>query len=149
MLKIEWKLMLIVKHTVSTDLTPAQIWFVLQDVKNWNTWDHETEFSRIDGEFQTGVKGILKPIKGPALETILTYVRPNEIFVQEAKLFLAKVRMTHMINQSAGKTLVTFKTEICGPLAIFYFWLLGRSIRKKVPVEMEQMLKRAKTLANS
>lgn len=138
--------MLIIKHTVETTATPTQIWQVWQDVENWKDWDHELESSRLDGPFQTGTSGWLKPIGGPLLKTLLTYVEPFKMFVQEAKLFLAKVVMIHSISQVAGKTQVTFQTEIRGPLALFFVCLLGRSIKKKIPIEMEEMLKKAKNL---
>jgi hypothetical protein len=137
---------LIIKHTVETTAIPAQIWRVWQDVESWNSWDHGLELSRLDGPFQAGTSGCLKPIGGPLLKTLLTYVEPFKIFVQEASLFLAKAVMTHSITQVDGKTQVTFQTEIRGPLAFFFAYLLGRSIKKKVPIEMEEMLKKAKTL---
>ena len=138
--------MLIIKHTLETTATPTQIWQVWQDVENWNSWDHELELSRLDGPFQTGTSGCLKPIGGPLLKTLLTHVEPFKMFVQEAKLFLAKAVMTHSITQVAGRTQVTFQTEILGPLAFFFACLIGRSIKKKIPIEMEEMLKKAKLL---
>lgn len=138
--------MLIIKHTVETTATPSQIWRVWQDVESWNSWDHGTEFSRLEGPFQTGTSGYLKPVEGPLLKTLLTHVEPFKMFIQEAKLFLAKVVMTHSITQISGKTHVTFQTDIKGPLALLFAWLLGRSIKKKIPIEMAEMLKKAKTL---
>lgn len=135
--------MLIIKHTVETTATPARIWQVLQDVENWNSWDPETESSRINGPFMTGTRGWLKPKNGPLLKTLLTHVEPYKMFVQEAELLLAKAVMTHVINQVDGKTYVTFQTEIKGPLAFLFVWKIGSSIRKKIPVEMEEMLKKA------
>jgi len=58
--------MLIIRHTVETTATPTQIWQVWQDVENWNSWDHETESSRLDGPFQAGITGWLKPKKWPS-----------------------------------------------------------------------------------
>jgi len=137
--------MLIIKHTVETTATPAQIWQVWQDVENWKTWDHDLESSGLDGPFQAGSSGYLKFKSGdPLLKTLLTQVEPLKIFVQEAKLPLAKVVMTHVISQVACKTQVTIQIEICGPLAFFFFLLLGGSIKKKIPIEVEEMLKKAK-----
>lgn len=137
--------MLIMKHTKETSATPSQVWQVLQDVENWKSWDHELEESTIEGPFQAGSTGRVKLKNGPHLKTILTYVEPLKVFVQEAKLFLAKAVMTHIIAQVDGKTYVTFQTEIQGSLALFYTWLLGYSIRQKIPVEMKEMLKKAES----
>ena len=133
--------MLIIKHTVTTAATPAQVWQILQDVETWKTWDHGTELSKLAGPFQTGTTGVLKPVGGPLLKTRLTHVEPFKMFVQEAKLLLATTVMTHSIAQINGKTQVTFKTEIRGPLALFYACLIGPSIKRKIPLEMAEMLK--------
>ncbi|MBY0109549.1 MAG: SRPBCC family protein [Candidatus Babeliaceae bacterium] len=138
--------MIIIKYTIETTATPAQIWQVWQDVGNWKTWDHDLEQARIDGSFQEGTSGILKFKDSPDLKTLLTRVEPFKLFVQEAQLPLAKVVMSHFISQMAGKTQVTIQTEVRGPLAFFFYLLLGSSIKKKVPVEVEEMLKRAKTI---
>lgn len=138
--------MYIVEHSVETTATPDQIWQVWQDVENWNSWDHETELSWLDGPFETGTRGYLKPVEGPFLRTLLIHVEPCKMFVQEAKLTFAKVVMTHVISQVCGKTKVTFRTEIRGLLAFFFACLIGRSIKKRIPTEMEEMLKKAMTL---
>lgn len=138
--------MLIIKHTVETTATPTQIWRVWQDVENWNSWDYDLESSGIKGPFQVGTTGYLKFKDNPLLKTLLTCVEPLKMFVQEAKLPLATVVMTHIISNIEGKTYVTIQTEIRGLFAFFYIILLGFSIRKKVPIEVQAMLKKAKAL---
>ncbi len=59
--------MLIIKHTVETTASPEAIWEIWQDVANWNTWDHDIEFSAIDGPFKAGTTGNLKPKGGPVV----------------------------------------------------------------------------------
>lgn len=135
--------MLIVKHTVETKATPIQIWRIWQDVENWKNWDPEIELSRIDGPFQTGTTGCTKFIGTPLFKTLLTQVDPLKLVVQEAHLSFAKVVSYQFMSQVAGKTHVTFQVEIRGPLSLFFACMLGRFIKKKIPIEMEEMLKRA------
>ncbi len=135
--------MLIVKHTVETKATPMQIWKVWQDVENWKTWDQEIELSQIDGPFQTGTTGCTKFVGTPLFKTLLTQVEPYKLVVQEAYLSFAKVISYQSMSQVAGKTQVTFKVEIRGPLSFFFACMLGRFIKRKIPIEMEEMLKRA------
>lgn len=137
--------MLIIKHTVETTATPTQIWKVWQDVENWKNWDQEIELSRIDGPFQTGTTGCTKFVRTPLFKTLLTQVEPFKLVVQEAYLSFAKVISYQSMSQVAGKTQVTFQVEIRGPLSLFFACMLGRFIKKKIPLEMEEMLKKAKT----
>ncbi len=136
--------MLIVKHTVETKAASNQIWKIWQDVENWKTWDEQIEFSRIDGPFQTSTTGCTKFIGTPLFKTLLTQVQPYKLVVQEAYLFFAKVVSYQSMRQIEGKTEVTFQVEIKGPLFLFYACMLRRFIKKKIPVEMEEMLKRVK-----
>ncbi len=135
--------MLIVKHTVETTATPAQIWNVWQDVENWKNWDQEIELSQIDGPFQAGTTGCTKFVGTPLFKTLLTQVEPLKSVVQEAYLSFAKVVSYQSMSQVAGKTRVTFQVEVRGPLSLFYACILGRFVRKKIPMEMEEMIRRA------
>lgn len=136
--------MLIIKHSVVTTATVSQIWQVWQDVETWNSWDEGIEYAYLDGPFEAGTSGGLKPKEGPLLKTKLVKIEPYRLFVQEARLLCAQVIMTHVITTTNnGITEVTFQTDIQGPLAFFYTFLLGRSIRKKIPIEMKAMLEKA------
>ena len=135
--------MFIVKHTVETKATPLQIWKIWQDVENWKTWDEQIELSRLDGPFQTGITGCTKFVGTPLFKTLLTQVDPYKLVVQEAYLSFAKVVSYQSMRQVDDKTEVTFQVEIQGPLSFFYAWMLRRFIKKKIPPEMEKMLKRA------
>ena len=134
----------IIKHTIKTTATPAQIWAVWQEVERWVSWDHNIELCELDGPFQSGTTGRLKMRNSPLFQIVTTSVEPYKMFIQETKLFLAKNISKHFITQLDGTTLVTFQNEMHGPLALFYTFLIGSSIRKKIPVEMEEMLKKVK-----
>jgi len=138
--------MFIVKHTVETKATPMQIWKVWEDVENWKTWDQQIELARIDGPFQTGTTGSTKFVGTPLFKTLLTQVDPHKLVVQEAYLSFAKVVSYQSMTQVDGKTEVTFQVEVRGPLSLFYAWMLHRFIKKKIPIEMEEMLKRVQAL---
>ena len=139
--------MLILKHTVETTATPAQIWRVWEDVETWKDWDHEIEFSQIDGPFKSGTYGRLKMLRSPILRTQITKCEPLRMYVFEAKLLLAKAVSTSIIDQIGDNTYVTFQNEIRGPLAFFYMLLLGRGIKDKTAREMQEMLKKASSIA--
>ncbi|MBY0353270.1 SRPBCC family protein [Candidatus Babeliales bacterium] len=135
--------MLIIKNTIETTATPSQIWHIWQDIATWNTWDHDLEFSTLNGPFTTGTTGTLKFKTGPLLQTKLAKVEPMHLFVQEANVPLARFVMSHFVTERNGKSTVTFKTEIRGPLALFWALLMGKGIKKKIPIEMAAMIKKA------
>lgn len=138
--------MLIIKHTVETKAPPLQIWKVWEDAENWKTWDQEIEFSRLDGPFRAGTTGCTKFVGTPPIKTLLTQVEPHKLVVQESRLSFAKVISTQSMTRTGDKTEVIFQVEIRGFLSLFYACILGRFIKKKIPAEMEAMLKRVKAI---
>lgn len=141
--------MLIIEHTVETTAPAAAIWQIWQDVSNWNSWDPGIEYSSINGPFRVGTKGVLKPKGGPLVHTVLTQVEPLKLFVDEAKLTLAHVTVAHFMNESGGKTQVTHRIEMKGPLAFLFAILIGRGMKKNLPREMLAMVKKAEKLAKT
>lgn len=138
--------MLIIKHTLETHVPVANIWQIWQDVQNWNTWDYNIEYSHIDGSFIKGTTGKLKPKGGPLVCTKLTCVEPMKMFVNESKLFLARIIVSHYLTESKHKTQVTHQIEITGPLAFLFAYLIGRTMKKNLPKEMRALIKKAESL---
>ena len=135
--------MLIIKHTVETKASASAVWSIWQDVQNWNAWDPGIEYATLNGPFVTGAKGALKPKEGPLVKTCLTHVEPMKMFVDEAKLPLAKIIVTHTITEANGKRLVTHQIEMKGMLAFLFAYLIGRNMKKNLPHEMMAMIKKA------
>ena len=138
--------MLIIEHTVETTAPHEAVWQIWQDVANWNTWDHGIEFSTINGPFKAGTTGTVKPKGGPLVHTMLTHVEFMKMFVDEAKLTLARIVFSHFLNESEGKTVVTTRIEMKGPLAFFFAYVIGREMKKNLPQEMQAMVKKAEGL---
>ena len=135
--------MKIIKHTVETTASPAAIWAIWQDVSNWNTWDHGIECSSIDGPFQVGTMGTLKPKGGPLVHTRLTCVEPMKMFIDEASLPLTRIIVSHFMTESEGKTFVTHRIEMKGLLSFVFAFLIGRNMKKNLPKEMLAMIRKA------
>ncbi len=135
--------MLIVKHSLETKAPPEAVWKVWADVDNWHTWDHGIEKSTIFGPFATGTKGMVKPKGAGEVKTELTYVEPFKIFIDEAKLPLARIIFTHTLSQTHGKTIVTTKIEMKGVLALLFSYLIGREMKKNLAREMASMIRKA------
>lgn len=141
--------MLIIKHTVETTASPETVWKIWQDVSKWNTWDHGIEFSTINGPFQAGTTGTLKPKGGPLVHTTLTQVEPMKMFADEAKLPLTRIIVSHSLTESGGKTYVTHTIEMRGLLSFVFAFLMGRNMKKNLPQEMMAMIRKAESLEKS
>ena len=135
--------MLIIKHSAETTASPEAIWNIWKDVENWNQWDHGIEFSTLDGPFATGSTGTVKPKGGPLVKTRLTLVEPMKRFIDESKLFMARIVFSHELLPAGRNTQVTTTIEMDGALAFVFAYLIGRHMKKNLPREMASMIKMA------
>ncbi|MFZ0565929.1 MAG: SRPBCC family protein [Chlamydiales bacterium] len=140
--------MLITKHTVTTIASPTAVWQLLQDVANWSTWDHGIEFSSIDGPFEIGTSGTLKPKGRPHIQIKLTCVELMKKFTAESKLPFTRIIVSHFLREVGEKTEVTYQIEMKGLLAFLFAYLIGRTMKKNLPQEMEAMVKKVESLKN-
>lgn len=138
--------MLITEYTVETTADPQDLWSIWQDVTNWNTWDQNIEYSTINGPFTEGTSGILKPKEGPSVRIKITSIDPMTSFTCESKLPLCRIIVSHFLTVSKGKTKITHRFEIKGPLAFIFYHLIGHKIKKNLPEEMTAMTAQAENL---
>ena len=68
-------------------------------------------------------------------------------FVDEAKLPLTRIVVTHSLTESKGKTFVTHHIEMKGLLSPLFAFLIGRNMKKNLPQEMEAMVRKAESLS--
>src|SRR5437867_2928223 len=100
-----------------TKANPEKIWNCWKDVPSWPRWDHELEWSQIEGSFEPGTSGKLKPKGWPVTAFRITSVE-NDGYQDETILLLTKVVFTHKMQRiAANRTIITHRAEVKGLLA--------------------------------
>lgn len=87
----------------------------------------------------------MKPKEGPLVHTKLTHLEPMKSFVDESQLPGAHILMSRTLTLSSGKLLVTHQIEMKRPLAFLFAYLIGRTMRKNLFVEMQALVKKAES----
>ncbi len=131
------------KVTIETNATKEQIWKLWTNVENWNNWDNQVEFSKLNGKFEKGTYGILKPIKSPKSKFQLISVENLRAFTTRSYLPLTKMDFTHELNEKKGKLYITHGVKITGVLTFLFSKIIGKKIIKELPDAMEQLSKMA------
>ncbi len=132
------------KVTIKTDASKEQIWNLWSDVKNWNKWDEEIKFSHLDGDFEVGTLGVLKPTKGPKSKfKIYSTNKPNE-FTAIFYLPLTKAYFTHELIEKDGQLYISHGIEMKGVLSFLFSRLIGENLIKNLPTAMEKLSQMAK-----
>jgi hypothetical protein len=114
--------------TLPTSASRAAIWQLWSDVPNWNKWDSEIEYAKLDGKFELGQTGEMKPKGGPKAKTKIIELTELQSFSDVTNLPLAKLRFDHKMEEQAGQILVTHTISISGPLGFFFAKLLSKNL---------------------
>lgn len=126
--------------TRKTTATKEQLWELWSDVSNWNTWDHEIEYSEISGEFKVGTKGVLKPAGGPKTKFVITVCNPLQEFSDRSFLPLSTMDFVHTIREIPDGLEVSHEVRINGPLTFLFSRVIGKKIESSLPQVVEKLI---------
>lgn len=132
-------------ETVNTNATSDQVWSILKNVQDWPSWDKELEWARLDGPFQVGTKGQLKPSKGPEVAFELIDVMPGYSFSNKAKLPLTKMIFFHeyLPQDSHNEARICHRVVMSGLLAPLFGKIIGSQIKLHLREAMETLSEKA------
>lgn len=125
--------MWIAEASAVTTASPDAIWALYEQVRSWKEWDQEVEWSRLDGPFEVGSAGVLKPKGGPASRFRLTGVERGRRFSDITRLPLATLAFEHTLTPTEGGTRIHHQVTIRGPLAFLFSRVIGRKIAAGLP----------------
>ena len=107
--------------TIKTSATKEQIWNLWTEVDKWKNWDEEVEYSKLNGKFEVGSSGILKPKKGPKSKFVILSENKLSEFTTRSFLPLTKMDFTHKMTIKGNELYITHGVEIKGLFNIYIF----------------------------
>lgn len=130
--------------TIETNATKERIWELWSDVENWKKWDGEVQQSELNGRFETGTMGMLKPTNGPKSKFIIKSATFPIEFTTSSSLPLAKMDFVHKLTEKNGKLLLTHGVEISGITTFLFSRVIGKKIIAELPKAMQSLSEMAK-----
>ena len=123
-----------------------QIWEVLTNINQWNTWDNDIEWIKLDGEAKLGADFLLKPKGGPETKlTISTFNKPNN-FSDIAHLPFAKMETIHNLSNTSEGVKIEVIIKVTGFLSFLWSRVIAQ---KQIDGGVQQtnlLIEKAKTL---
>ena len=74
-----------------------KVWEYYANIDKWYIWEEDLKDIKLNGEFKTGSKGIMKLENMPPLEYILTSVKENKEFWDRTDIPLGSIHFGHEI----------------------------------------------------
>lgn len=88
-----------------------KVWKYYADINKWYIWEEDLKDIKLNGEFKTGSKGIMKLENMPPLEYILTSVEENKEFWDKTDIPLGSIHFGHEIFEE-DKNSVSIKHTV-------------------------------------
>lgn len=132
-------------ETVPTKASADQVWAVWQDAVTWPQWDSELQWVRLDGAFEVGTKGRMKPTAGPEVDFVLTEVQPNARFADKARLPLTDIVFDHVYLPGSDGQPATIRHSVSmvGVLAPLFGKVIGSRVKTHLRDAMLDLARRA------
>jgi hypothetical protein len=124
-----------------TSTAPADAFFARwADMATWPEWNTDTAWVRLDGPFQAGATGVLKPKGGPDVKFVVAVLEPGREFTDVSLLAGAKLTFRHLVGRDAGgHTTVDVEVTLGGPLAFFWSMVLAKGIRNSLQADLDRL----------
>lgn len=131
--------------TTTKEVTKVQIWKVLTDINNWNSWDNDIEWTKIDTEPKLNANFFLKPKGGPKTRlTISEFNKPN-VFADVSHLPLAKMVTTHHLSDTPAGLKIEVTIQVTGLLSFLWSKVIAQKQIDGGLQQTEQLIEKAKT----
>ena len=88
-----------------------KVWEYYANIDKWYIWEEDLKDIKLNGEFKTGSKGIMKLENMPPLEYILTSVEENKEFWDKTDIPLGSIHFGHEIFEE-DKNSVSIKHTV-------------------------------------
>ena len=132
----DWEL----EHSAESKAPPASVWERYTDVEDWREWSKGVEESSLEGEFEAGSKGTMKPPQLPRTGFELVEVEPERRFVSRAKLPGGTLTFDHLIEPANGGTRITHKATLDGgPLRFVWVRMVNWLVKRELPESVERL----------
>jgi uncharacterized protein YndB with AHSA1/START domain len=134
-----------IEHRITVEAPPETIFRIYEDVKNWHTWDPDTQQATLDGPFEVGSRGRLVPTKGNSVPMVLTQAVPGRSFTVESKIPLFRMVFEHELESRQRSTEVIHRVTFTGLLALVLGPILSKQLNAGLPVTLSRLKALAET----
>lgn len=124
-------------------ISAEKAWKVWSDVNQWNQWQDDIDYAKMEGEFKAGNTFFLKPKGAPKVKIEILEAVENRGFIDLTKFPFARMYGSHQFTEKNGVLELETSISIEGPLAFLWKKIVAEDIVKKLPEQTAALIKRA------
>jgi carbon monoxide dehydrogenase subunit G len=118
---------------ISINAPKEKVWMTLIDVPTWSIWDTELISAELNGPFELGAKGKLKPKTGPELDFFITELTAFKSYTIKTKMPIGWLEINRTLLEEGQSVIFNDDIQFTGVLKRFFGLLLGGGFRKVLP----------------
>lgn len=126
--------------TATSSAPPEAFFSRWADMATWPEWDDAVSWARLDGPFEVGSTGALKPKGGPKVTFVIETLEPGTEFTDVSAMPGARLRIRHLVSVDGGATRVDIDVSIDGPLAWLWRRAIGKGIASSTPEGLARLV---------
>jgi len=131
---------------VTKDVTKEQMWKLISDVNNWDTWDDGIEFAKMEGKFEKGNKILLKPKGGPNVNIDILETIENKRFYDVSNMPLGKIYDDHIYEETEEGLKITGIITVKGLLGFLWVKIVAQKLADNLPDDIQRQINTASKL---
>jgi len=134
-------------YSITTnEVTKEQIWKLFTNVNNWQEWNEQIEFAKLEGKFESGNHYQIKPKNGRVVTVNLLEVEEYKHCLESGNFPLAKMYYDHLIEETPEGLKITNTITTKGLLSFLWVQLIVKKIAVEMPTHVQQQIKVASNL---
>ncbi|MGW5225102.1 SRPBCC family protein [Nocardia niigatensis] len=131
--------------TATSTAAPAAFFAKWADMATWPEWNQDTEWVTLDGPFEQGATGTLKPKGGPKTKFVVTKLTDTE-FIDSSKLIGARLIFAHEVTTDGTITTVRVSISMEGPLRGLWTKIMGGNLAKSLQGDVDALVAAAEAV---
>ncbi|MFD9615091.1 SRPBCC family protein [Streptomyces sp. NPDC059083] len=135
----------IAEASATSTATPAAFFAKWADMATWPEWNQDTEWAELDGKFEQGATGVIKPKGGPKTKFVVTKLTDTE-FIDSSKLIGARLIFAHEVTTDGERTTVQVRITMEGPLRGLWNKIMGGNLAKSLQGDVEALVAAAEAV---
>jgi hypothetical protein len=124
------------------NVDPEKIWNVWTDVNQWNTWQNDIEFAKLNSKLKLGSKISFRPKGGPSILLEIVEFEDKKKFTDVTRFPLAKMYDAHELIIAGNIVEIKTTVSIKGPLSFIWKKIVAENIVKDLPKQTKSLIER-------
>lgn len=132
-----------IKAVQTTNAKPQDIWEIWTDVSDWKSWDTDLEWSKINGKFEVGTTGTLKPKGWFSSNFTITEMNQDKSHCETTYLPFTTLQFNHTLEEISDRQVkITHNLKVSGLLSPLLWLTMRFKLRNTIPEALTNLVQK-------